>query len=341
MPAPSDGLEKFAVTPAGSPATDSCARPVNAFTPVLANCTISDAAPPDTVISSAGLATIWKSCSCLTVKVGPLAVPRAVVTVTAPLCAARETVAVSRLASALTTPAVTPPILIWLPPAMGTKPAPSMVTSVPGGPSAGEMPLITSLLPTVTSIAFEEPATGSTTLTGTVPGAVNSAAGTSAVRFTELPKVVASVLAPKRTLDAGVKLAPPRARVSALPTSSTEGVTALRIGVAGPTVNRRLLESPPADAGLRTSTGKDPGEASSAAGRSALKRVELMKRVLSGVLSKTTLAAGSKRRPSTARTSGPEPATAVFGWRRVSAGLSESREPARTSTRRGALRAPR
>jgi hypothetical protein len=72
LPAPSDGLEKFAVTPAGSPATDSCARPVNGFTPVLANWTISDAAPPGAVISSAGLATIWKSCSCLTVKVGPL-----------------------------------------------------------------------------------------------------------------------------------------------------------------------------------------------------------------------------------------------------------------------------
>jgi hypothetical protein len=203
------------------------------------------------------------------------------------------------------------------------------------------MPVIESRVPTVTSITFEAPVTGSTTVTGTVPGATSSDAGTSAVRLLALPKVVARTLAAKWTFDDGVKLAPPTAERFRSADLEHRG----RHDVQD---RRRRPDDKRATVGIAAGNGRvahhdreGPGAASSAAGTSALKRVALMKRVVErrrteddagGRVETQALDRKHQRTGTRDRLVGHE-----AGQRR----LERPGEPAWISRRRGALRAPR
>jgi hypothetical protein len=86
---------------------------------------------------------------------------------------------------------------------------------------------------TVRFVAFEvpPPGLGVTTVTGKLPALVNWAAGTRAVSWVELTKLVASDVPLSSTVDCGVKLVPVTVRVvSLLPASTVAGEMELRVG---------------------------------------------------------------------------------------------------------------
>jgi hypothetical protein len=168
------------------------------------------------------------------------------------------------------------------------------------------------------------PGAGFVTLIGAVPCVATRVAGTVALSWVALPKVVVMAVPPKLMTELLRKFVPVTVRVKALaPAFVLEGCKALRVGVGllgAVIVKFRTFDEPPPGVGFVTVTGAVPCMVTKDAGTVALSCVGLRYVVGRALPPKLMVAPATKFVPVTVRVNPTEPAAMLDGCSELSVG---------------------
>jgi hypothetical protein len=291
--------------------------------PTLDNCRLTALLAPCGRRSCAGLATTAKSCSRVTVNTGPLALPRAVVSVTTPLSAVSGTFTLTWVREALSTEAsALPKKRTWFSLAVGENSRPLMVTVVPTSPCTGLSAVITGAGDSSVTVSALDCPPLVTTRTTTLPASFNRLPGTLARSCVALRYSVARLAAPNTICAPATKFAPVAVMTCASPLASrVAGETEVSTGAGGSTCTVSAFDCPPV---LVTLTATLPAVASRLPGTLARSCVALRYSLTRLWVPNTICAPGMKLAPLAVIDCAAPLATKVAGATLVSAGTGGS-----------------